>query len=167
MTKGAVATLYGIDDNWPVDIILGVVLGALFISLMSISTVSMGTPPPIYPQTTIAEAIGIIGTLIVIGFLAPIGEETFFRGIFMWFGWENLKFFSIAIIVVGAGFAAFHYTSYGASLPAAYVGAFIFSTIACLVTYQTKSLIPAIIMHSMVNIHLYVVAQELLVVGGV
>ena len=165
MTNGVVSTLYGIDDNWVVDTILGVVLGTLFISLMGISSISMGSPAPIYPMTTVAEAIGIIGTLIVIGFLAPVGEETFFRGIFMWFGWENLKYFAIAVIVVGIAFAAFHFTAYGAEMPAAYVGAFIFSTVACLVTYQTKSLISSIIMHAMINIHLFIKAEELMVIG--
>lgn len=166
MNKGIVAQLYGIDDNWPTDTILGVVIGFLFISLMSVTSVSMGSPAPIYPLTSFAEQMGILGTLIVIGFLAPVGEESLFRGIFMWFGWQNLKYFTLAIIVVGLAFAAFHYTSYGAHLPAAYVGAFIFSTVACLVTFQTKSLLPAMIMHSMVNIHLFIKAQELLVVGA-
>lgn len=165
MSNGVVATLYGIDDNWPKDAVLGLVIGFLFISLMSATSVSMGSPAPIYPLTPIAEQISILSTLIVIGFLAPVGEESLFRGIFMWFGWQNLKYFTLAIIIVGIAFAAFHYTSYGAHLPAAYVGAFIFSTIACIVTFQTKSLLPAIIMHSMVNIHLYIKAQELLVVG--
>lgn len=165
MTKGAIATLYGIDENWPVDLILGLVLGALFIGVMDTTSLTMGTVPPIYPLTPFAEAMGVIGTLIVIGFLAPVGEEPFFRGIFMWFGWQNLKYFTIAVIAVGIAFAAFHFDTYGAHLPAAYVGAFLFSTIACIVTHQTKSLLPSIIMHSMVNIYLYIQAEQLMVVG--
>lgn len=163
--NGFVAKLYGIDENWRFDAILGAVLGFAFITVMNTTSITMGTPSAIYPLTTFAEKISIISTLVVIGFLAPVGEEPFFRGIFMWFGWQNLKHIILAIIAVGIAFAGFHYQAYGAALPAAYVGAFLFSTIACLVTLRTKSLLPSIIMHSMVNINLYVQAQQLLVVG--
>ena len=165
MARTVVAQLFGIDENWTFDLIVGIVVGFVFIGLMNITSVSIGTPAPIYPLTSFAEQINTISTLIVIGFLAPIGEESLFRGIFMWFSWQNTKFITIAIIIVGVAFAAFHYSAYSAALPAAYVGAFIFSAMACILTFQTKSLLPAIVMHSVVNISLYVRAEQLYVVG--
>ena len=164
--NGLVNRLYGIDENWKFDTALGVAVGLAFVTLMNTTSVTIGTPSAIYPLTTFAEKIGIFSTLVVIGFLAPVGEESLFRGIFMWFGWQNLKSFAVAVIIVGIGFAGFHYQAYGAALPAAYVGAFIFSTLACILTVQTKSLLPAIIMHSIVNVNLYIQAEQLLVVGA-
>lgn len=164
--NGLIAKLYGIDENWRFDSLLGIALGLVFISVMNATSITMGTPSAIYPLTTFAEKVSIISTIAVIGYLASICEETLFRGIFMWFGWHNLKHLALAIIATGIVFAGFHYQAYGAALPAAYVGAFLFSTIACLVTLRTKSLLPSIIMHSMVNINLYVQAQQLLVVGA-
>ena len=165
MTKGMVSTLYGIDENWPVDTVIGLVLGFVLISLMSVTNISMGTPAPIYPLTTFAEQIGIVSTLIVIGFLAPIGEEALFRGIFIWFGWQNLKYFTVAIILSSLAFAAFHYSAYGAHLPAAYVGAFIVAILLSLITLQTRSLLPGIIIHSMININLYLQSEQLFALG--
>lgn len=160
-----VITLFGIDRNPVFDSALGLVLGFLTIGAMNVTPLSMGSPPPIYPLTPFAEQISVFSDLIVRSFLAPVGEEAFFGGIFLWFAWKNTKIFGIAVVIVSAGFAAFHYTSYGAYLPAAYVGAFLFRVIMCLIIFQTKSILPAIIVHSMVNAHLYIESEQLMVVG--
>jgi len=165
MAKPLVAQLFGIDENWTVDLILGLVVGFLFIGLTKVTSVSMDAPAPIYPLTSFAEQINTISTLIVIGFLAPIGEESLFRGIFLWFSWANLKYFTIALVVSGIAFSAFHFTAYGAEIPAAYFGAFLFAVTAGLLTFQTKSLLPAIVMHSVVNISLFLQAEQIFVVG--
>ena len=165
MAKPLVAQLFGIDENWTVDLILGLVVGFLFIGLTKVTSVSMGAPAPIYPLTSFAEQINTISTLIVIGFLAPIGEESLFRAIFLWFSWTNLKYFTVALVVSSIAFSAFHMTAYGIHVPAAYFGAFIFGVTAGILTFQTKSLLPAIVMHSVVNISLYIASEQLLVVG--
>jgi membrane protease YdiL (CAAX protease family) len=159
IVKGVAApviTLFGIDRNPVFDSVLGLVIGFLFIGGMGFTSLSIGAPAPIYPLTPFAEQVNIISTLVVNSFLAPIGEEAFFGGIFLWFAWKNTKVFGLAVIIVSIGFAWYHYTSYGASLPAAYVGAFLFRVIMCLLIFQTKSILPAVIVHGMVNAHLYI-----------
>ena len=123
----------------------------------------MGYPSAIYTQTAFAERVTLMSTILVIGFLAPVGEEIAFRGVFMWFAWSNLRFYTIAIILSSAAFAAFHYQAYGAFLPSAYVGAFIIGVMLALTATQTKSLLPGIIVHAMINIHLFIAAQAVLV----
>ena len=160
--KDVIKKLIGIDDNWAVDGIIGLVIGFAIIVVMEVSFVTMGYPAAIYPQTAFAEKITMLSTLVVIGFLAPVGEEIAFRGVFIWFAWQNLKFFTVAVILSSAAFAAFHYTSYGASLPSAYVGAFLIGTLLAILATQTKSLLPGIIVHAMINISLFLSAQALI-----
>lgn len=162
---GPILTLFGIDKNPVVDSIIGVIGGFLFICAMESTSLTMGLPPPMYPLTSFAEQISIVSDLIVRSVLAPIGEEMFFCGIFLWFTRKNVKYFTPAVIIVSLAFAAFHYTRYGADIPAAYVGAFLFRFIMCYLVYYTNSILPAVIVHAMVNTQLYIKAEELLVVG--
>ena len=157
--KDVIRKLIGIDDNWTTDTIIGLVIGFAIIMVMEATFVTMGYPSAIYPQTAFAERVTLMSTILVIGFLAPVGEEIAFRGVFMWFAWANLRFYTIAIILSSAAFAAFHYQAYGASLPSAYVGAFVIGVMLALTATQTKSLLPGIIVHAMINIHLFIAAQ--------
>lgn len=161
--KDVLRKLIGIDDNWTTDTVIGLVIGFAIIMVMEASFVTMGYPSAIYPQTAFAERVTLMSTILVIGFLAPVGEEIAFRGVFMWFAWSNLRFYTIAIILSSAAFAAFHYQAYGAFLPSAYVGAFIIGVMLALTATQTKSLLPGIIVHAMINIHLFIAAQAVLV----
>lgn len=153
--KDVINKLIGIDDNWTVDAVVGLVIGFVIIMVMEATFVTMGYPSAIYPQTAFAEKITLLSTLIVVGFLAPVGEEVAFRGVFVWFAWSNLRFYTVAVILSSAAFAAFHYQAYSATLVSAYVGAFIIGTLLALTATQTKSLLPGIVIHAMINIHLF------------
>ena len=162
--------LIGIDDNWPTDALYGFGAGGLFIILQSVSSISIGIPAPIYPQSATMSAylISVIASMVIIGGLAPAGEEALFRGAFLFLS-ENLPLVSLvdAVVLTGAAFSLFHWKVYGMALQAAFVGAFIFSTLACGLALQTKSLLPGMIMHSMVNLYLYIQSADLLTVGGI
>lgn len=160
-----IATLFGIDKNPVFDTGLGLMVGFLYIGFMSITSVTMAGPPPIYPLTPFAEQISIFSTFLVQSFMAPIGEEALFGGVFLWYVWKTAKFPAVAVVIVSVLFAGFHYTAYGATLPAAYVGAFFFRILMCILIFYTKSILPAVIVHAMVNAHLYIESEELFVVG--
>lgn len=157
--------LFGIDDNWSFDTVLGVIVGLIIIAAMEVSFVTMGYPSSIYPQTAFAEKVTLFSMFLVIAFLASVGEEITFRGMFAWFAWHSLKYYTIAIILSSAAFAAFHFQAYGAFLPAAYVGAFLIGITLSMIAQQTKSLLPCIIIHSMINVHLFIKAEQLMVIG--
>lgn len=163
--KDLIDKLFGIDENWPLDTVIGVVTGLLIIVAMEVSFVTMGYPSAIYPQTALAEKVTLFSTFLVIAFLAAVGEEIIFRGIFAWFAWHSLKYYTVAIILSSVAFAAFHYQAYGAYLPAAYVGAFLIGILLSMIAQQTKSLLPCIIIHSIINTHLFIQAEQLLVIG--
>lgn len=159
--KAMVNVLYGIDRNWKMDTVYGLVFGTIFIFFLETSTLTMG-----YPLATLFEHLDFAIKMIVNSILAPIGEEMVLGGIVLYLYLRSSKYLPLAIFLTGVTFAAFHYTTYGAELPAAYVGAFLFRVVASFIIIYTKSLLPTIIMHSMVNTYLYIEEQELLVIGA-
>jgi membrane protease YdiL (CAAX protease family) len=166
--------LIGIDNNYIQDAIMGLLVGVGFILFSSYSSVSIGIPAPIYPQSALPAIVNSIASLVVVGVLAPFFEEPIFRGVVFFLSRKISEGFVssqtaivFGIIVTGVAFSFFHWQVYGEALMAAFVGAFIFSTIACLLVLQTNSLIPAIAMHSVVNIYLLVQSEQLLSIGGI
>lgn len=152
--------LYGIDKNWRVDLfIYGPLAGILFILFMKSTSLTMGYP------LTLFELIDLASKMIVNSILAPIGEEALFV-IVLWIAVRYVKLLSISVIITAFAFAAFHYSAYGAHLPAAYVGAFTFRVAMIGLIIVTKSILPAIVAHSMINTYLYVEEQQLLVIGA-
>jgi len=162
--------LIGIDDNFRYDAGVGFAAGILFIFLNMISSISIGIPAPIYPQSHALPdvAIALIASLAVTVFLAAIAEEIGWRGA-LFFLWQKLGVSAVPIVVVlvSIAFSLFHWKVYGIGMEAAFVGAFIFSVLACILVLITRSVVPSIVMHGMVNLYLFVTSYQLFTIGGV
>lgn len=156
--------LIGIDDNYGVDIGIGIVGGLAFMMLTASTSISIGSPA-IYPQTTLPAIVNAAAALVVVGLLAPIFEEAVFRGVVFSFT-KSIMSVVGAIVVTGLAFSFTHWMAYGEALTAAFVGAFVFSTIACLMVLATNSIIGPIVMHGMVNVWLYLQSNQLFGVTG-
>lgn len=156
--------LIGIDDNIGTDILIGLGVGGAFILLFESTSITMGLPP-IYPQATTSQLMNVAAAIMIVGVLAPILEEALFRGAGLYI-FDLMMPLIPAIIVVGVIFAGFHWVAYGVFLSAAFIGAFLFSSVACILTLKTKSLVSAVIVHSVINIYLLVISGQLLTIGG-
>lgn len=160
------AKLYGIDHNWGKDMGIGFLAGLAFIIVFGISGLSMAYPPPLYQQSATAF-VNLISGLFVVSILAPIFEEPLFRDVVRFIAEVTTGNKILALLITAFTFSIFHWQVYGEALMAAFVGAFIFSIFATLLTIWTESLLPSVVMHSMVNAWLYVQDQQLLTVAGV
>ena len=160
------AKLYGIDHNWGKDMGIGFLAGLAFIVVFGISGLSMAYPPPLYQQSATAF-VNLISGLFVVSILAPIFEEPLFRDVVRFIAEVVTGNKILALLITAFTFSIFHWQVYGEALMAAFVGAFIFSIFATLLTIWTESLLPSVVMHSMVNAWLYVQDQQLLTVAGV
>lgn len=158
------STLIGIDDNIGTDIAIGAVVGGLFVFMFESTSITMGLPP-IYPQATSSQIANVVAAVAIVGGLAPILEEGLFRG-GLYHVLSKIMGVIPAIVVTGVAFALFHWQAYGAALGAAFVGAFLFSTVACIMSIKTRSLIPAIVTHMIINIYLLIQSEQLLTIGG-
>lgn len=126
--------------NLPILIVTALVSSALFRFL----------PPAEHPITkdpsVLAEPVTFLATLFVASIVAPIVEETIFRGMVSpamahvfqprWVGW----------IVSGLCFAAIHPTGIPAWAPLAMLG-----VVASATNYQTGSLVSSVFMHGLHN----------------
>jgi membrane protease YdiL (CAAX protease family) len=101
---------------------------------------------------------------LVVGIIAPIGEELAFRqGIFKTALRDNKRLGLIpAIIITSIAFAAFHAVAYGLAT-AAYLGAGFFSVLACWITEKTGDMTAALVMHMIINIAL--ISMSFVVIG--
>ena len=155
--------LIGIDDNWKQDTIIGVLIGFGFLMTMTSTGMSIGTP--IKTLSALTVAITFWGGWVVVGVLAAGFEEIMFRGVVM--GYLREKMNDVVAILLTAGiFSVFHFAAYGAALQAAFIGAFTFSIIASLLTIKTDSILPATIMHGIVNSYLYFQATQMYSIGA-
>ena len=160
------AKLYGIDDNWGKDLMVGFLAGASFIFIFGISGLSMAYPPPLYPQSAISAFVNLLAGFLIVAVLAPLFEEPLFRDVVRFITEAITGNKTTSIFITSLTFSMFHWAVYGEALMAAFVGAFIFSIFATLLTIWTESLLPSIVMHSMVNAWLYLQDQQLLSVAG-
>lgn len=114
------------------------------------SFVFQGLPDPVHPVTQDLEMSQDIFSLSMLAFLAsvaaPMFEETVFRGcIFPAIG-RVLNSRVWGIVCSSLLFAAIHPTGVPAWLPLAGIGA-----MSCLLTLQTRSLVPSMVMHAVHN----------------
>lgn len=148
---------YGIDGDIEEDGRLGVMLGVGFIIInIMFPGIFIGYPGYSAPL----EAGGTApdpwidpkehGGDITADILAPIIEEGLFRSYLLSVAEMYLPF-PLDIALNAVLFAGFHWKVYGLQLSSALVGAGVFSVIACLVVKETDSILPVIIMHSIVN----------------
>ena len=157
---------YGIElgrrTDWKQDLFVGISLGIAFIigNLLT-PAISIGMP-------SLSLSATAFNRVLVIGLLAPIIEEALFRGLLSGILSSkliNIKNTLVVGVVTALAFSAYHWTAYGETLAAsgAFFGAFIFGLVAFFVTYKRKSLLPAMVLHSMFNI--YLLTRLFVVVG--
>lgn len=118
----------------------------------------IGTPKAGWLSTEVA-ALSFFWQFLIVVVVAPIIEEAFFR--FALFGGMSAYLaqkgvnqpvrIGITIFVVSVLFSGFHYAAYGTALHSAYIGAFLFSIIACLLMMWRQSQIPNTVLHMVIN----------------
>ena len=133
------------------DILAGIGFALFFVVWNSVSSaIAIGFPE--LPQSAFGDKV------LITGFVAPIGEELFFRtGVYSVL--VNLVGMSpiLAVPAQALGFAGYHWSAYGESFRsnnAAFFGAFLFGVAAQIVTIWRNSIVPVIIAHSFFNIYL-------------
>lgn len=160
---GATRMLYGIDENWETDLPMAAGIGILYIALISmVPSISMTVPSPdtLSGWTDHTFFATSAEYLVVVCILAPISEEAVFRGI-MLPGYteilggtaKKVTESTVGIAIASSiAFSLFHWTAYGAEfMEGAFVGAFIFGVMMCVVAYHQKSIIGCILIHAMTN----------------
>jgi len=155
---GTKSYIFGVDRNMGTDFLIGLGFGLGFILLQTFNIIGSILVPYI-PASLVQESGRII--IIVIG--AMVIETTFFLGLGVPFVDEKLKDFGIdppflvALFIVSFFVATvFHATSYGqvGATAGSYISAGIFFFFSGLVMYKTKSLLPLIISHGMINFYI-------------
>jgi membrane protease YdiL (CAAX protease family) len=156
-------TLYAIDENWETDLSVAAGIGILYIGLISmVPSISMTVPSPdtLSGWTDHTFFATSAEYLVVVCILAPISEEAVFRGIMLpgyteILGGSTRKATETMVgiaIASSIAFSLFHWTAYGAEfMEGAFVGAFIFGIMMCVVAYHQKSIIGCILIHAMTN----------------
>jgi len=100
-----------------------------------------------------------LSSFVFVAILAPIVEEGFFRGFLMPTFVQitkNMKFGVIlSIIALSALFSFMHYTAYGMTTDQLWMP-FVFSILAILIMYTTKSLAGPIVLHFLFNLSYFV-----------
>ena len=143
--------LIGIDANWGRDIIEGVGYGIVLIGAILIFPVFAFFLPTV-PQAISAAGVGSLYQFI----LAPVAEETVFRGGGRWLLIKKFKLNKIlALGLTTAAFVIFHFTFYGgdvAATPFRYIAVAMFGVITFYLADKQKSLIGAIATHATGNI---------------
>ena len=151
----------GIDsDDVPMDIVVGILGGAFFIFLkMSGTWFIFGIP---------AVVLGYGEQVLVVCILAPLLEEGCFRSmIFTWFLELTGESLLISIVFQAVLFSVFHWAVYGGvAMMGSLVGAGIFGVVAGGIAYQRDSIIPSIIMHSMLNLMILNSMMGYVSIGG-
>lgn len=135
--------LWGIGTSlaaYPIIFIVGLVSRSLF----------AGFPAPPHPLSQELQSNDSIGTIMLALFLAsvaaPIFEEILFRGHLLPALARVRGSWVYSVVVSSLLFAAIHPTGIPSYLPLATVGA-----MACLVTIQRGSVLPAVVMHATHN----------------
>lgn len=130
----------GAIANLPVVLILGILGVTLFRFL----------PPPEHPTSlelmNNPSLATILATLFAASIVAPIVEESIFRGTLLPAISAAFRHVPSGILLTSLIFASIHPTGIPAWPALAGVGA-----MAALLTYQTRSLVPAIVMHAVHN----------------
>jgi len=139
-------------DNLNKDILLGVVVGAIFaFSAVTNPAFSIGLPKSFLALDTSNEF-----KFILVGLVAPITEEIFFRGIILSVIKSITSNNVVSMISSAILFSVYHYNAYGVAMSASYISAGVFGLLAAFLAFNTKNIMPSVIMHSMANISTYI-----------
>lgn len=148
-----------------IDIGIGLLFAALWYFVFLPTPYGILPLPPLPAQVL---AVGSAAFLIVV-FLAPIAEEYFFRGSVLpqleeiiggKSGWI------LAIILQALLFTAFHWQAYlTGALSSALIASLIFGIYVGTIAHWRKSIIPGIIIHSIINFA--IVSPSFIIVAGI
>ena len=142
-------------ENLPKNVIWGIcgslaLVPVLFTVVLITSPLFKGFPDPDHPLTTLLRHKQDLATLLPAIFLAsimaPLTEEILFRGTLLPALSSAFKSVPKGILTTSFLFAAIHPQGIPAWVGLATIGAML-----SLLTYQTKSLVPAMVMHAMHN----------------
>jgi membrane protease YdiL (CAAX protease family) len=140
LAKNILWGVAGAAANAPLVLLLAIIGKLLF----------SGLPSEAHPATLeIAGTTDLLTVMLIAAMasvLAPIFEETVFRGTLLPAMASQYRSFPKAIIVSSLFFAMMHPTGPPSWLPLAGIGA-----TSCLLTYQTRSLVPSVVMHAVHN----------------
>lgn len=135
--------MIGIDGNWKRDALEGGAYGLGFILINKL-----------FPQFIIGVPhevlFGLGGLTLTVCVVAPILEEIGFRGI-VYPTLQKEAGENWAVLGASAAFSLFHWAAYGLALTTAFVGAFFFGLVSCIVAKKQNSLIGVVVMHSIFN----------------
>jgi membrane protease YdiL (CAAX protease family) len=87
-----------------------------------------------------------VGLLLAGSVVAPLAEETFFRGVLFMGLWRRLNSFWLAAVISSAAFALVHpqlFAGFGAVMG--------MGIVSCLLLRERRSLVPSIVMHATYN----------------
>lgn len=149
--------MVGVELNDFGDVVFALIIGAVYV----LSALFL---PAVLPFTSAFFALGVpqvVGfslgfSLFIVVFVAPILEETVFRGVIPEI-LQNIFGFgqTIVALVSAAIFSFFHFFVFTQgnyfSVVSPFIGAFVFGIIAFVVVQNRNSLIPAMILHAIVN----------------
>jgi membrane protease YdiL (CAAX protease family) len=103
-------------------------------------------PHPIGQAVEQAGAWEMVCIFLVACVVAPVVEETFFRGVLFMGLWRRLQSFWKAAVLAGAAFAMLHPTLFAGLFPLACVG-----IVGCVLMRERRSLAACMVMHSLFN----------------
>jgi membrane protease YdiL (CAAX protease family) len=153
------ARLLGLGPNLARNVVWGVAgwlanLPALLVLLIVTVFLSKWLPSGSHPLETELDSLGgILWAAVAAGVIAPIVEEITFRGCLFQGLALRLRSPVVAALLSSLAFASLHPQGPASWLVLGWIGA-----MGCFLTYQTGSLIPAIVMHSLHNLSIIVVA---------
>ena len=149
-----------VTKDWKRDAVVGLIYGALFIlgNMVLPGVITIGQPR--------VALLAVGSALFVVGVLAPFHEEIAFRGLLNKIVDTLNKNQLIGNVMVSVAFALFHWRVYGLALASAFIGAFLFSMITLHLYDSRKSLVPCIVMHSMVNVFIFLNSSGMVSVGA-
>lgn len=162
----------GVSDDWKTDFLVGIGISIFYILLGKYNSLFLiGTPSSGLFQF-IQEWI-LRDQFFIVVLIAPIIEGIFFFCLLLtmvyYFLRNSIRTPAANILasslIVAALFAIFHYAAYGLDLQSAYIGAFIFALLSCIVTVWRDSQLPNIILHMAINGSIFF--GLFVIVGGV
>jgi len=143
--------IVGIDKNWKTDLLYGVLFAVGIIVISSLGIIgTIGIP------SVSASVAGDIGRALIVIVCAAIFESFIFQEFLLDFLDEkiiNLPFI-LAALLASIAFSLFHFIAYSGSLSAmggSFFSAGLISFSWCYLRKWTKSILPVIICHAILN----------------
>jgi hypothetical protein len=148
----------GVSDDWKTDTLVGIGIGVFYLLIGLYNELFLiGTP-----QAGLFQFIKdwiLRDQFFIVVLIAPIIEGIFFFCFLFTMVYYFLRGvvkaptmnILVSSLIVSCTFAFFHYAAYGIALQTAYIGAFTFAFLSCLITVWRDSQIPNILLHMVIN----------------